>query len=91
MAQKNFSEFKPQPRISTSCPEHIQKMAFDKAISWSEALERGVKEIALGGIPNDTTHIIERPTKLNLIHQLKAQAFQMDKLIKQLEDEHSLG
>lgn len=84
---EDLKKFKPQSRISTTLREDLQKLAFDKVIPWSEAIERGVKEIAFGDIPMDTNQTEIRVTKKNIIARLKQQHFQMEKLIKELEDE----
>jgi len=86
--RKWLGKFYVQDRISTTCRPEIQKLAFDKAISWSHALEVGIKKLAYG---DDILHDIEEkgvtavPTKKNNLEQIKRSLMQLQMQVLELD------
>lgn len=80
-------DFVPLERITTTCAKEFQRMAWEKGIKWSEALERGIQEIAFERDNRIERGIsIEEPTQKNQIEQLKSQIFQLQKANKVLQE-----
>lgn len=90
MGKNNFrGEFKAQSRISTTLNPEMQRLAWEKAIPWSEALEFGIKKLAYGEqLPNDLDYgtTMENETEKNQIEQLKKALVQMQGTINVLEN-----
>jgi len=91
MSRHNFrGNFKVQDRITTTLSPELQKLAWDKTIRWSNALETGVKQLAYGNIPDDDHNIGEtiiNETEKSKIEQMKKAMFQMQQVIDKLQED----
>lgn len=73
--------------VSVSIKDKIHDLAREKAIKWSEALERGVLELAYG---SDDAAVVgekeEKVTDLNKLMQMERDLFQKNKAIKVMQE-----
>lgn len=94
MARHNFrGEFKVQDRISTTLSPELQRLAFDKAIRWSEALEFGIKKLAYGGTmpdQHDYGVVIHKETEKNQVEQYKRALRSMQELINKQNEKYDI-
>jgi len=90
MARHNFrGHFVVQRRITTTLSPELQKLAHEKAIRWSEALEYGVKRLAYGQTYDegyDPSVIVEKETEKNHIEQMKKSIVAMQDHINKLQE-----
>lgn len=91
MSRHNFrGVFKVQDRITTTCSPDLQRLAWEKAIRWSEALETGIKRLAHGHlypVDHNFNESIEKETDKNKIEQLKSANFLMQDHINKIQEE----
>jgi len=81
----------PKVMVTTTISQEIWDLARDKAIKWSEALEFGIKEMALDSdfayMTLDKGQTITKETPLNRIKKLETVNKQMQEWIEQLNDD----
>ena len=74
--------------VTTSIPYEIWNLAREKHISWSEALTKGIKELAYQtDMPIDRTQKIVSSTPKAELEQIKGAMFQIQELLLKKDDE----